>query len=188
MREALGLWDLLQRQRRVGKTGGKRKPGGQDAAPLPSGNDAETALDGIWHPLDPKFRQEQEFRLPIEWMNFPPGTYREQQITQLRLQDRINAKLRRYPPELRLLKNQKGNLERFVVPESLLGAMWLQLSEVVSGQKRFRRCDVCGLWCEVTHKRRNWRMHPECSDRARSARYRERLRSGQGQPEDDKEE
>jgi hypothetical protein len=63
-----------------------------------------------------------------------------------------------------------GKLALQVVPENLLGAMWLQLAEAIGGGKQFRQCDRCGAWFEVSGRV----DRKLCSDACRSAAYRAR--------------
>jgi hypothetical protein len=63
-----------------------------------------------------------------------------------------------------------GRLELQVVPDNLLGALWLQLAEAIGGGKQFRQCAICGGWFEVSG-RSDQRV---CTQACRSKAYRAR--------------
>jgi hypothetical protein len=59
-----------------------------------------------------------------------------------------------------------------IVPASLIAALWLQLATAIDGDKRYRQCDVCREWFELSGDRRaDARL---CSNHCRSKAYRER--------------
>lgn len=59
-----------------------------------------------------------------------------------------------------------------ISPHTLLGALWLQFSQAVSGDKAFQSCIQCGTLFEIAQGRRKSRMF--CSDACRFKAYRER--------------
>lgn len=59
-----------------------------------------------------------------------------------------------------------------VVPNSLIGAVWWELARLVTGELRFKQCEVCGQWEDTTSKRPDWRMHDACRKRAHWKRKR----------------
>ncbi len=59
-----------------------------------------------------------------------------------------------------------------ISPHTLLGALWLQFSQAVSGDKSFQSCIQCGKLFEIAQGRRKSRMF--CSDACRFKAYRER--------------
>ncbi len=59
-----------------------------------------------------------------------------------------------------------------ISPQTLLGALWLQFSQAVSGDKEFQSCIQCGKLFEISRGRRKSRMF--CSDACRFKAYRER--------------
>ncbi|WP_338826277.1 hypothetical protein MTBGP_09810 [Moorella thermoacetica] len=93
------------------------------------------------------------------------------------LQSSINKKLKKYITKPRLLLDDKNNLQPYLMPENLLSAMWYQFYLTVIGEKKYKRCSICGLWADVTDKRSNWSKHPECANRARVKKCRERQKS-----------
>ena len=52
-----------------------------------------------------------------------------------------------------------------VVPNSLIGAIWWELARLVTGELRFRQCEVCGRWEDITDNRSDWKMHSKCRKR-----------------------
>jgi hypothetical protein len=71
-----------------------------------------------------------------------------------------------------------GSLKRYSrCPSTLLTAMWLQFHRLVTGERRFRTCDICKRLMDVTDNQANKRVHQSCSLRERARRLRERRRS-----------
>jgi hypothetical protein len=60
-----------------------------------------------------------------------------------------------------------------IVPNTLLGALWLQLAETISGYKQHRACAACGNWFEVSPEKFRKSRH-YCSEPCRSRAYRSR--------------
>jgi hypothetical protein len=78
---------------------------------------------------------------------------------------------------LRLLQDPESGQDRLAVePDSLLGAIWLQLGQAIDGQRRFRQCagPSCRVWFELAVEkgaREDRRYH---ADACRSAALRRR--------------
>lgn len=90
------------------------------------------------------------------------------------IQNEINVKLGKYPTNPRLIMDNKNQLKQYLTPSSLLAAMWFQFYQAVTGEKLFKRCEVCRKWEDVTNNKVTWSKHPECAGRERAANYRER--------------
>lgn len=60
-----------------------------------------------------------------------------------------------------------------IMPNTLLGALWLQLAETISGSKKHRACAACGNWFEVSPEKFRKSRH-YCSEPCRSRAYRSR--------------
>lgn len=61
----------------------------------------------------------------------------------------------------------------YLVPRSLLGAMWLQFAQAVAGNKSYRQCEYCRKWFEVSlEASRPTRLY--CSNACRFKAYRKR--------------
>lgn len=54
------------------------------------------------------------------------------------LNDIINTKLKNHPLHLRLLLDENNYPKQFVIPESLLGAMWYQFFQSITGEKNIK--------------------------------------------------
>lgn len=91
------------------------------------------------------------------------------------LRKHINARLQAHV-ELRLEEDNQGNLIYGNQPKNVLGAMWYQLSQVVTGVARLNRCLVCGRPIVVKRGGRSDRVY--CSDRCkmRASRSGKRVR------------
>jgi hypothetical protein len=94
--------------------------------------------------------------------------------TLLFVQRMINTRLRDHAAPRLLYDSDQDRLGLHLVPENLLGALWLQFARAVDGNKDYRRCGGgCGRWMEIsldahrTHRR-------FCSDACRNKAYRER--------------
>jgi hypothetical protein len=65
-----------------------------------------------------------------------------------------------------------------IVPSSLLGALWLQFHQAISGKKDYLQCAVCKTWFELTPKvNRSTKRY--CSDACRSQALRDRHKRAQ---------
>lgn len=93
---------------------------------------------------------------------------------QIALQRIINEKIKNYKVTFELFLNERNEIEPRLQPSSLLSAMWLQFLRAATGEKKFRRCKVCLKWEDVTERNVNWSSHPECANRERVRRYREK--------------
>ncbi|MGH2359620.1 MAG: hypothetical protein ACRDGM_03645 [bacterium] len=91
-----------------------------------------------------------------------------------------------------LLLDRKGQLRGFLRPHHMLGAIWLQLYQAVTGQRRLRTCQYCAGLMDVTGSRTDKAAHHKCMRREKTYRLRrkkalaglqERLRKGRLTPE-----
>jgi hypothetical protein len=82
---------------------------------------------------------------------------------------KVNCYLKRgvYP----VVWREKDGLMVYLKPRDLLSAMWLQFYFVLVGEKRIKRCSICGLWEDVTDKTKAWSKHVECAQRERFRKY-----------------
>ena len=76
-----------------------------------------------------------------------------------------------------LVIDDEGQLHPYIIPHHLLGALWLQFYRAVTGERKFRPCEICGEWMDVTELNADKRMHDVCSNRERQRRWRERSES-----------
>jgi hypothetical protein len=75
-----------------------------------------------------------------------------------------------------LWDRHKTSIDLYIVPKSLLGALWFQLAHSIDARVDYRQCDFCKRWFEVSPDvaRTNRRY---CADRCRSRSYRRRIAS-----------
>ena len=97
----------------------------------------------------------------------------------------VNAKLRgltdtRLYPEEAEQRARKGGgtqprLRSRIVPNSLLGGLWLQFHQSIAVNAEYRRCDICKGWFEISAGvNRATKVH--CGDACRTQAYRDRQR------------
>lgn len=93
--------------------------------------------------------------------------------TVLQIQKTVSRQLRGRV-EVVLQKDRRvGGFVLQVKPYNLLGALWLQFAQAISGAKSHRPCRECGEWFEVSQDAFRKSKH-YCSDRCRSRAYRNR--------------
>ncbi len=66
-----------------------------------------------------------------------------------------------------------GTFEIALIPQTLLGAIWLQLASAIERNIDFRRCDVCSSWFEIAPNARR-KDQRYCSTACRSRALRQR--------------
>lgn len=91
------------------------------------------------------------------------------------LQRFVNKKLAEHgavPKMLWHIHPRKSELEMHFVPQSLIGAMWLQFAHGITGNKEYRQCEQCGRWFEVAAEVRQDGKF--CQGACRSRAYRAR--------------
>jgi hypothetical protein len=83
----------------------------------------------------------------------------------------INAKLRSHSPETMVVLNDDNQQVSYQMPNSLIGAMWLQLLHAAIGEKHYKRCRDCGYWEDATGFRSDWKGHELCAIARRQRKY-----------------
>jgi len=118
-----------------------------------------------------------EDRRPTLWgqiANPKLGKVRRLQLAALfHIQETTNKRLREHAGPRLLFNPKAGQVELHLLPQNLLGAMWLQFARAVEGDKEYRRCVTCGGWFEVSPEG----MRPEakhCRTACRMRAYRKR--------------
>lgn len=76
----------------------------------------------------------------------------------------------------RLLLNREGELEQHIVPNGLIGAIWLDFALAIDGNTQYRKCERCGTAFPVFPKGHRRKF---CSDKCRSAQHRHRHSRGE---------
>lgn len=168
MRLAVELWDAAQAgdtttlSRRIAWTQG---PGGMGVL-------YGTQIAGD-RPGEPHYREwiASPTIHPERLERFPPGDlimpalYRVQQFVNDHMTRRVSVRL--------AWDEARNRLELRIVPQNLIGALWLQFARAISGQKAYRRCEECGAWFEVSREvTRSDRLY--CSNACRTRAYRKR--------------
>jgi hypothetical protein len=116
------------------------------------------------------------------------GTWRAQEETRHEILDHLSPGELLLPAKLALMQQVNWKLHRkvaprlvltgtnefgpYLVPTDLLSALWLQLFQTVVGERRIRRCKLCGHWEDVSDKTRRWNVHADCANRERVRRSR----------------
>ena len=94
-----------------------------------------------------------------------PALYVVQGIVNKRLQGRISPQL--------LWDKDRIKLGLYIVPNSLIGAIWLQFAQAIDGHKEYRRCEECRIWFELSPEvARTSKLY--CSNACRVRAYRKR--------------
>ena len=87
----------------------------------------------------------------------------------------VNSHLVRVSPQLRRDRST-GALDFYVVPGSLLGAMWLQFTDAIAEKKRYERCVTCKTPFEISTGPAGFRTNRRyCSEGCRFKAHYERL-------------
>ncbi|MFZ5768638.1 MAG: hypothetical protein ACOY3F_08080 [Bacillota bacterium] len=94
-----------------------------------------------------------------------PALYRVQRVVNEHLKGQVSPRL--------LWDEHRSRLGLHIVPQSLIGALWLQFAHAITGRKAYRRCEECGTWFEVSPRvARTNRIY--CSNACRTRAYRRR--------------
>jgi hypothetical protein len=65
------------------------------------------------------------------------------------VQSKVNEKLQaRASPRL-LWDQNRERLGLYIVPDGLIGALWLQFARAIERDSKFRQCAECGIWFEL---------------------------------------
>jgi hypothetical protein len=66
------------------------------------------------------------------------------------IQQITNEKLAEHRVHARLLWDSRYTaLALHIVPESLVGCLWLQFCQAIEGDKKYRQCENCRTWFEI---------------------------------------
>jgi hypothetical protein len=89
------------------------------------------------------------------------------------MQNLINEHLHHRASPRLLWEQSRDRLGLYIVPEGLIGALWLQFARAVERDARFRQCPECTTWFEVAPGR--GRTDKQfCSNACRTKAYRKR--------------
>ena len=147
MKQAVDVWDRLQQKDRDGLvelqtsrrlfTDRRKIPA--ERFTRPSASDEQPPDDRSWD----SFYHESPYLIANDQL--PEVALSFLQIT-------MNQHLSGFGVSTQVRRDQQrtGGLAYYVVPESLLGAMWLQLAEAISENKHYNRCRQCDQPFEVS--------------------------------------
>ena len=89
------------------------------------------------------------------------------------MQNLINEHLHQRASPRLLWEQSRDRLGLYIVPEGLIGALWLQFARAVERDAKFRQCPECGTWFEIAPGR--GRTDKQfCSTACRTRAYRTR--------------
>jgi hypothetical protein len=96
-----------------------------------------------------------------------PASFLVQRWINEKLRGKVSPQLRYDPP--------LGKRVLQIIPDTLLGAMWLQFARSIDGNRKYVACKECGRWYEVSTDDGKVRKTREfCSDPCKSKHYRRR--------------
>jgi len=75
------------------------------------------------------------------------------------------------------LVTREDNFKFHLRATTLLQTLWFQFFRFLTGDVKFRRCEICGDLMDVTNYRENKRVHDECSRKIRNQRYWQKQKS-----------
>lgn len=172
IRKALNLWDMVQEEEKAGLT--------VYLEPFMEWLDADLAADG--RPV----AAADEDKLPevepeeLRWFRTHPECLQWYLSGDLavpalmRVQAIINHHLeKRISPRILWDDERRKKWSLYFVPDNLIGAIWLQLSQAVTQEKDYRRCRQCDTWFEIDHYTARSNRY-FCSNACRSKAYRDR--------------
>lgn len=103
---------------------------------------------------------------------FAAGEFRS--IALSRVQAIVNEHLgSRVSPRILWDESSKGDWGLYFVPDSLVGAIWVQFAQAITENRDYRRCRQCDSWFEIDHYKARANRY-FCSNACRSKAYRER--------------
>lgn len=83
----------------------------------------------------------------------------------------IDQKLAYHGIHLRSMLFEPNKLDPYIMPSTLVGAIWMQFFFLVVGEKKLKRCPHCGKWEDVTDRRPDWQAHEDCANAARVRKH-----------------
>ena len=171
MQRMVELWDFLRAEKKAGLQSrilwsedfsGVRyttHPALQPHDPLPS----QEPFLSVW--IATQDLHPERFRHFTPGDVVAPALYYIQEVANKHMAERIAPRL--------LWNKGRTRVSLHMVPDSLIGAIWLQFARAVEGEKNYRNCALCQRWYEVSPQaaRKN-RIF--CSNACRVQSYRDR--------------
>jgi hypothetical protein len=91
------------------------------------------------------------------------------------LQHMVNDKLDEHSVRARLLWDSRHTkLGLHMVPESLIGCLWLQFAKAIEGERKYRQCDRCRAWFEIGGSRAARSDKKFCSPSCKASAHRKK--------------
>ena len=84
----------------------------------------------------------------------------------------VNARLQKHVSP-RILLGRNNEAVGKIVPHNLLGALWFQFYQAITGLEKVINCVVCNKGLDVSESRSTKRMHDRCARREQMRRYHE---------------
>lgn len=172
MQRALDLWRLVEKQDIPALT--------ESLAPYMRWIEADTefrsgnstgAHDDLPRDLDPKWLRY--FRMNphcLDWFRtgnvLLPARCRVQAVVNEQLTGRTS-------PRVLWDDAERSRWGLYFVPNSLAGALWLQMAQAITLKRDYRRCRQCNTWFEIDHYTARTNRY-FCSNACRSKAYRDR--------------
>lgn len=159
MNQALTLWDMAQDRDVTGLSDFIHWSG--NSVHYDSGPGLERTTRTVAH-LD---EEPRLIGILLHGDLVTPALFQVQHVVNQHLEGRLSPKV--------LWDTDYTHLNLHFMPESLIGALWLQFAQAIDGNKTYRRCDECRAWFELSPEvaRTTKRF---CSNACRVKAYRER--------------
>jgi hypothetical protein len=117
---------------------------------------------------------------PREIENPGRGTFDPKAAAVAYVREEICRKMTAFPPVIRFVTDENGDVRRNVEPTSLLSEMWYCFFFACLGDVKLRRCCVCGKWENMEGHRGTWSRHANCANYQRVKRSRQKKREEHG--------
>ena len=92
----------------------------------------------------------------------------------------LNSRLQISNPLTFVSVDSNGHFKRHSRPPNLRAALWMQFSEIVTGARKIRGCEICGDLMDVTDNTRRKKIHNRCGQRECMQRYRRKSNGEKG--------
>lgn len=89
----------------------------------------------------------------------------------------INDQLHTYKVYPMLILDAKNRFKQSFVPSNVIAAIWMQFLQIFTGERKYKQCELCGLWADVTDSRANWRYHISCYNTHRTQEWRKKQKT-----------
>lgn len=165
MNQALTLWDMAQNRDMTGLSGFIHWSGDgvyYDSGP---GTEEHSSLGRTTRTIAHLNEGSRLGNILLPGDLVTPALSQVQHVVNQHLEERLSPKV--------LWDTDYAHLNLYFMPNSLIGALWLQFAQAIDGNKTYRRCDECRAWFELSPEvaRTTKRF---CSNACRVKAYRNR--------------